>query len=503
MVCCTRRCVPSGRGRNPWGMDDALLDAPLRTAEFLAVDTETNGRGGDACELTEAGAVLVGGGELHERWSSLVQVQAPLGRTIQRFTGISQAMVDDAPDPRDALPALAARMEGRVLVAHNAAFDRRVLAQAFARAGIEWPDPPVLCTVALARRLLPLQGKRGLATLAASLGVEVEQSHRALPDAETCARVLCALFGKLCAHATTIGEALRLLRPRKEPKLRPARRGRPAGRAARAAGARLRRAARRSRRLPVPRRAREDPLRRQVGRRALARQGPLRAVGSRRRVDRAGRDRRLRAGALRARGAAAREPPGQAPPPAGQRAPQARGPGVDGLPPRRLVPRARGRRRAGARPRDQHRSDARPAVGERPRRRAHVAVRPAPLRPPAGAARAPVAVRADGSLPVALPRRSRPQRVPSGDSTRRSRRSGDRATPGARCSDASRTACARRRASAPTSGPPPGAGGATGSSACSIASTGRCARPTSTRGSCSPATRRAPPGTRCGWRAAA
>jgi DNA polymerase-3 subunit epsilon len=44
-----------------------LLQAPLATTEFLALDTETNGLGGDACELTEIGAVLVGGGELHDR----------------------------------------------------------------------------------------------------------------------------------------------------------------------------------------------------------------------------------------------------------------------------------------------------------------------------------------------------------------------------------------------------------------------------------------------------
>src|SRR3712207_7358305 len=47
-------------------------------AEFLVVDTETNGRSGDECELTEVGAVLVGGGELHDRWEALVGVRAPL-----------------------------------------------------------------------------------------------------------------------------------------------------------------------------------------------------------------------------------------------------------------------------------------------------------------------------------------------------------------------------------------------------------------------------------------
>jgi DNA polymerase III subunit epsilon len=190
-----------------------MLEQPLAGTEFLAVDTETNGLPGERCELTEVGCVLVGGGELHERWSSLVGVAQPLGRGIQRFTGISQAMVDGAPAPEDVLPELERRLRGRVLVAHSARFDDRVLRQAFARAALTWPDPPVICTVALARRFAPLQRRRGLAALAGALAIEVDEVHRALPDAETCARVFCALFGRLCANATTLGEALALLRP--------------------------------------------------------------------------------------------------------------------------------------------------------------------------------------------------------------------------------------------------------------------------------------------------
>ena len=190
-----------------------LLVQPLATAEFLVLDTETNGRAGDACELTEVGAVLVGGGELHDRWETLVAGAAPLSRAIQRFTQITQDMVDAAPPAELVLPDLAEQLHGRVLVAHNAAFDRRVLRQAFERADLGWPDPPTLCTVALARRFAPLARQRRLAALADALGVEFETTHRALADAETCARVFCALFGKLCAHAATIADALAALRP--------------------------------------------------------------------------------------------------------------------------------------------------------------------------------------------------------------------------------------------------------------------------------------------------
>ena len=190
-------------------------DQPLSESEFLAVDTETNGLNGDLCEMTEVGAVLVGGGELHETWESLTQTERPLQRGIQRFTGITQAMVDSAPPPAEVLPELAELIQGRVLVAHNARFDDRVLRGAFERQGIEWPDPPVVCTVALARRFAPLVRRRGLASLADALGIEVDEVHRALPDALTCARVFCALFPKLCANAPTVGDALDLLAPRR------------------------------------------------------------------------------------------------------------------------------------------------------------------------------------------------------------------------------------------------------------------------------------------------
>jgi DNA polymerase-3 subunit epsilon len=113
------------------------------------------------------------------------------------------------------LEELGELLDGRVMVAHSARFDRRVLRDAFERAGLDWPKPPVLCTVQLARRYAPLAQKRALAPLADSLGIDVTEVHRALPDALTCARVLCALFPRLCANAATVGEALESLKTRR------------------------------------------------------------------------------------------------------------------------------------------------------------------------------------------------------------------------------------------------------------------------------------------------
>ena len=192
-----------------------LLERDLRTAEFVAVDVETNGRAGEDCEITELGAVLVGGCELHDELESLVRVERPLSRGIERLTGITQAMVDTAPPPEVALARLGDLLTGRVLVAHSASFDCSALRQGFERAGLPWPDPPAICTIAMARRYAPLAGDRKLSALASSLGIDVDVVHRALPDARTCARIFCALFPRLCASVQSVGDACELLAPRR------------------------------------------------------------------------------------------------------------------------------------------------------------------------------------------------------------------------------------------------------------------------------------------------
>ena len=143
-----------------------------------------------------------------------MSVRAPLSRGIQRFTGITQAMVDEAPPAEAMLPDLAEQLRGpRARRAQRRVRPARARPGVRARGARRGPSPPSLCTVALARRFHPLARQRRLRPLAESLGIEVEVTHRALADAETCARVFCALFARLCANAATIGDALALLRP--------------------------------------------------------------------------------------------------------------------------------------------------------------------------------------------------------------------------------------------------------------------------------------------------
>ena len=87
-----------------------------------------------------------------------------------------------------------------VLVAHNALFDSRFLEMELRRAGEETLANPVLCTVRLARRLLPELPSKRLDAVAHHYGLQFRQRHRALGDAEVTARVLVALL-RAAGHA--------------------------------------------------------------------------------------------------------------------------------------------------------------------------------------------------------------------------------------------------------------------------------------------------------------
>jgi DNA polymerase-3 subunit epsilon len=154
-----------------------MLDRPL-----VFVDLETTGATAHFDRITEIGVVEVDRGRYAGEWSSLVNPQQRIPPNIQALTGINDAMVADAPTFEDLAPELFRRLEGKVLVAHNARFDHGFLRNEFRRLGYQY-TPKVLCTVKLSRRLYPQERRHNLDSLIERHGLSCDNRHRALADA--------------------------------------------------------------------------------------------------------------------------------------------------------------------------------------------------------------------------------------------------------------------------------------------------------------------------------
>ncbi len=175
----------------------------LLAQPFAVVDVETTGthaNGGD--RITEIAIVHVDGGEIVDRFTTLVNPERSIPPYITSLTQISWAMVKDALPFRRRADEVAARLRGRVFVAHNAAFDWRFVGAEMARCDRQLSGP-TLCTVRLARRLLPELPRRSLDMVARHFGVEITARHRAAGDAEATARVLVRLLQMAAALEIT------------------------------------------------------------------------------------------------------------------------------------------------------------------------------------------------------------------------------------------------------------------------------------------------------------
>ena len=130
------------------------LGTPLHQVAFCVLDLETTGGSPADCEITEIGAVKYVGGELVGTFDTLVNPGAPIPPTITVLTGITQAMVIDAPRIEEVLPALLEFIGTAVIVGHNVRFDMSFLNAAAERLGYGKLPNPTSDTLGLARRLV-------------------------------------------------------------------------------------------------------------------------------------------------------------------------------------------------------------------------------------------------------------------------------------------------------------------------------------------------------------
>ncbi len=162
----------------------------LNDVSFVVVDTETTGGRASSDRVIEIGAVSVKGGRIVERFQQLINPECAVPGRITRLTGISSAMVFDQPAACDVLPDFFDFLGDGVFVAHNLSFDMRFLNAECRRVDRAEIANDALCTLRLARRLLPGLRSKGLASLTDFYGVRNRSHHRALADAEATAKVL-------------------------------------------------------------------------------------------------------------------------------------------------------------------------------------------------------------------------------------------------------------------------------------------------------------------------
>jgi DNA polymerase III subunit epsilon len=195
-------------------------DVSIRDLEYAIVDVETTG---GSClrghRITEIAAVRVDGrGRVVDEYRSLVNPERPIPSFISALTNITWDMVADAPRFRDVAADVARVLGGAVFVAHNAAFDWRFVAHELERVGASLTGRS-LCTVRLARKVVPEVRSRSLDSLTYFFDIPVAARHRAYGDAAATAELFRRLLDRLDTLEVTrwceLQELLRRRAPRR------------------------------------------------------------------------------------------------------------------------------------------------------------------------------------------------------------------------------------------------------------------------------------------------
>jgi DNA polymerase-3 subunit epsilon len=178
------------------------LGAPLHEVPFCVLDIETTGGVASDLGITEIGAVRYVGGVPQREFHALINPGSPIPPFITVLTGITHAMVIEAPPLEEVLPTFLEFLGDAVVVGHNVRYDLSFLNAAALHFGYGKLPNRSSDTLSLARRLVRTEVRNlKLATLAAYFSSPTPPTHRALDDAKATAHVFWALLER----AGTIG----------------------------------------------------------------------------------------------------------------------------------------------------------------------------------------------------------------------------------------------------------------------------------------------------------
>ncbi|NUT37260.1 MAG: DUF2510 domain-containing protein [Hamadaea sp.] len=163
----------------------------LPQAPHVVIDLETTGLTPEEDRIVEIAMGRVEGGRLVDEWATLIDPGRDPGPTFLHH--ISQDMVTGAPTFREIAGEILARLEGAVVVAHNAAFEEGFLAAEFARLRLPLAPMPAFCTLRIAREVLASPNYK-LATCCEMCGIDLRDAHTALGDVRATAELLPLLL---------------------------------------------------------------------------------------------------------------------------------------------------------------------------------------------------------------------------------------------------------------------------------------------------------------------
>jgi DNA polymerase-3 subunit alpha (Gram-positive type) len=188
-------------GTEAYFMDDLVESVDGESEEpldgtFICFDIETTGLSANRDKITEIGAVKVVNGEITDTFSTFANPGMPIPAKITELTGITDAMVKDAPSQSEAVTAFLEFAGDSVLVAHNAPFDTSFIRKACENMNREY-NYTSIDTVAISRAILTDIKNCKLDTVAKYLRLGDFNHHRATDDAEMLARIFISLCTRL------------------------------------------------------------------------------------------------------------------------------------------------------------------------------------------------------------------------------------------------------------------------------------------------------------------
>jgi DNA polymerase-3 subunit epsilon len=214
--------TPPRRYGEGWALPDTDGDdaAELSSLEYVVVDVETTGgSAGYGDRITEFAAVrLDGRGRRVDEFCTLLNPDRPIPPFISRLTRITSRMVERAPRFHDIADDVNRILNGAIFVAHNASFDWRFVSSEMTWAVGNPLRGRVLCTVRLARKVVPEVRSRSLDSLQYFFGVENEARHRAFGDARATARIFRRMLERLDEREVTRWGELETLLSRRAPR---------------------------------------------------------------------------------------------------------------------------------------------------------------------------------------------------------------------------------------------------------------------------------------------